>query len=46
MTPEEQQIVTGAVLVVTLIIFSGSGFIREGARQPVRAPRRWTRRSN
>jgi rhamnose transport system permease protein len=28
-TPEEQQIVTGAVLIVTLIIFSGSGFIRK-----------------
>jgi rhamnose transport system permease protein len=28
-TPEEQQIVTGAVLVVTLILFSGSGFIKK-----------------
>jgi rhamnose transport system permease protein len=28
-TPEEQQIVTGAVLVVTLMIFSGAGFIRK-----------------
>jgi rhamnose transport system permease protein len=28
-TPEEQQIVTGAVLVVTLILFSGSGFVRK-----------------
>jgi rhamnose transport system permease protein len=28
-TPEQQQIVTGAVLVATLIIFSGSGFIRK-----------------
>jgi rhamnose transport system permease protein len=27
-TPEEQQIVTGAVLVVTLILFSGSGFLK------------------
>ena len=28
-TPEEQQIVTGAVLVVTLIVFSASGIIRK-----------------
>jgi len=27
-TPEQQQIVTGAVLVATLIIFSGSGLVR------------------
>lgn len=27
-TPEQQQIVTGAVLVVTLIIFSGTGFLK------------------
>jgi rhamnose transport system permease protein len=33
-TPEEQQIVTGAVLVVTLILFSGSGFIKK-ARETV-----------
>jgi len=26
-TPEEQQIATGAVLVATLILFSSSGFI-------------------
>jgi hypothetical protein len=26
-TPEEQQIATGAVLVATLIVFSSSGFI-------------------
>jgi len=35
-TPEQQQIVTGAVLVVTLILFSGSGFI-ERARASLRA---------
>ena len=28
-TPEEQQIVTGAVLVLTLIVFGGTGFIRK-----------------
>jgi hypothetical protein len=28
-TPEEQQIVTGAVLVLTLIIFGASGLIRK-----------------
>jgi rhamnose transport system permease protein len=28
-TPEQQQIVTGAVLVVTLILFSGSNFIKK-----------------
>jgi rhamnose transport system permease protein len=27
-TPEQQQIVTGAVLVATLIVVSGSGFVR------------------
>jgi hypothetical protein len=26
-TPEEQQIATGAVLVATLVVFSSSGFI-------------------
>lgn len=30
-TPEQQQIVTGAVLVATLVIFSGSDFIRRMA---------------
>jgi hypothetical protein len=28
-TPEEQQIVTGAVLIVTLIVFGASGYVRE-----------------
>jgi rhamnose transport system permease protein len=28
-TPEEQQIVTGAVLIVTLIVFGVSGYVRE-----------------
>ena len=32
-TPEEQQIVTGAVLVVTLIVFSSSGFMVRKARE-------------
>jgi rhamnose transport system permease protein len=35
-TPEEQQIVTGAVLVVTLMIFSGSGIIRKARDMLVR----------
>jgi len=34
-TPEEQQIVTGAVLVLTLIVFGGTGFIRK-ARDALR----------
>ncbi len=33
--PEEQQIVTGAVLVLTLIVFGGTGFIRK-ARDALR----------
>ena len=38
-TPEEQQIVTGAVLVVTLILFSGSGLHRKGSARPSSAQR-------
>jgi ribose/xylose/arabinose/galactoside ABC-type transport system permease subunit len=30
-TPEEQQIVTGAVLIFTLILFGASGYIRRKA---------------
>jgi len=36
-TPEEQQIVTGAVLVMTLIAFSGTGFIRKARTKLMRS---------
>jgi len=38
-TPEEQQIVTGAVLIATLVLFGASGFIRRKAAVLWRAPR-------
>lgn len=38
-TPEEQQIVTGAVLIFTLILFGASGYIRRKAASRVRPPR-------
>ena len=39
-TPEEQQIVTGAVLVLTLIVFGGTGFIRKARVALLRLPGR------
>ena len=39
-TPEEQQIVTGAVLVLTLIVFGGSGFVRKARAALKLRPRR------
>jgi rhamnose transport system permease protein len=35
-TPEEQQIVTGAVLVVTLVIFSSSDMVRKARNMVAR----------